>query len=288
MRNIIMIAFALLMHTSTFAQKWALSSSTWITGYSWMSPTYYTTIKVEGDTIIDGISCKKIGNYSPIYTYESNDTVYFYLAGKFRPTYYFNAHVGDTISFYNANYSDGFCGNDSILYAVIDNIDSIDVGNKFLRKFCGSVIGDTTIPNCNGFSYTEYIGSNYIFPYTYCPDIFDQESYWICDYGDSTIQNFYVFQNNCLNVSLDEIANPKEHVLIYPIPVKDQLSIVLSIEKANSISVFDVHGKKLKVVNALIAPNNFKLDLHDFNSGMYFLHILLPNGQRLIKKFLKE
>lgn len=288
MRNKILITFLLLISASVSAQKWALPSSTWIVSYSWISPTYYSTIKVEGDTIIDGISCKKIGNSSPIYTYESNDTAYIYIAGKFRPTYYFDAHVGDTISFYNANYSDGFCGIDSIVYAVIDKIDSIDVGNKFLRKFCSTIIGDTSMPNCNGFSYTEFIGSNYIFPYLYCPDIVDQESYGICDYGDSTIQNFYAFQNNCLNVSVDEIANPIEHVTIYPIPVKDQLSIVLLTEKAKSISVFDVHGKKLMAVNTLIAPNNFKLDLHDFNSGMYFLHILLPNGQRLVKKILKE
>ena len=78
MKNKILIAFLLLISASASAQKWALSSSTWIVSYSWMSPTYYTTVKVEGDTIVDGISCKKIGNSSPIFTYESNDTAYIY------------------------------------------------------------------------------------------------------------------------------------------------------------------------------------------------------------------
>ena len=288
MRNTILIAFVLLIHTSAFAQKWALPSSTWIVSYSWMSPTYYTTIKVEGDTTIDGFSCKKIGNTSPIYTYESNDTAYIHIAGKFRPTYYFNANVGDTISFYNANYSDGFCGIDSIVYAVVDKIDSIDVGNKFLRKFCGTLIGDTSTPNCNGFSYTEYIGSNFIFPYIYCPNIVDQESYGICNYGDSTIQNFYAFQNTCLNVSVGNTISPDEYLLIFPNPTTNFLSVISNADAISDLTLFDLQGREVQHDKEIVTPNYIKLNLNNIPKGLYYVHISSWNGQHRTKKFLKE
>ncbi len=286
MKKMIFVVFIITMYVNAVAQKWALPSSTWIVSYSWVSPAYYTTIKVESDTIIDGISCKKIGNISPIYTYESNDTAYIYIVGKFRPTYYFNAHVGDTISFYNVNYSDGFCGIDSIVYAVIDNIDSVDVGNKFLKKYNGVIISDT-MPNGNSFSYTEYIGSNYIFPYLYCPNIIDQESYGICNYGDSTIQNFYSFQNNCLNVSVDNIFHDK-NISVYPNPVSSQININSKYYDIQEIFIYNIHGQLQKTDTYFNHPREIQVDVNKLSSGIYFLHLRFSNGESYMQKILKD
>ncbi len=282
------LSISILILTTLFtasAQKWALPSSKWITSYAWTSPTYYFTVKVEADTIIDGINCKKIGQYSPIFTYESNDTVYFHLGGKFRPTYYFNAQIGDTVSFYNTNYSDGYCGIDSIVYAVINQIDSVNAGNKFLRKFCGTIVGDTTTPSCIGFSYTEFIGSNYIYPYIYCPDIVDQESYGICDYGDSTIQDFFVYNNNCVTVSVNELQISDKLFSVYPNPVFTVLHFDISDDLGlTSVSVFNTSGKQLTTTK----PNKKSIDFSDFTNGVYFIQAEFTNGQRAYKRVVKH
>lgn len=272
MKKIILILGIIVTFSSINAQKWALPSSTWTIGYSHQSPIYYFTIKVEGDTIIDGISCKKIGNNQPIFTYESNDTAYIHIAGKFRPTYYFNASIEDTISFYNINYFDGSCGIDSIVYAVVDSIDSIDVGNKFLRKFNCSIIGDSSTLYLNSeFNYTEYIGSNYIFPHLYCPNVFDQESIGICDYGDSTIQDFYVFQNDCISVSINELENQKNFIFLYPSPANDFINVSIddNIPSENlKLQIRDLNGKILQESSLEKGVN--QLIISHLPSGVYF------------------
>lgn len=277
---------SILILTASFtslAQKWALPSSKWITSYAWTSPTYYYTVKVEADTIVDGINCKKIGQYSPIFTYESNDTVYFHLEGKFRPTYYFNAQIGDTISFYDNN----LCGGDSIVLAVIDLIDSINVGNKYLKRFNGTIINRDSTDIYWGltYGYTENIGSNYIFPYLYCVDIFDQESYGICDYGDSTIQDFYVYKNNCVTVSISEFHIADKQFVVYPNPVTSLLRVDISDDlELKSLAVFNSAGKHLTTVK----PYKKNVDFNGFTSGIYLVQAEFANGQRAYKRVIKH
>ncbi|MBX2910438.1 MAG: T9SS type A sorting domain-containing protein [Chitinophagales bacterium] len=271
---------------TAFSQKWALPSSTWIVGYSWLSQPYYYTLKVEGDTIIDGTACKKIGKSSSIYTYESNDTVYIYFANKFKPVYYFNAKIGDTVSYYNKHYWDGNCGIDSIVYAVIDKIDSVNVGNKFLKKFHSTVIGDSLPWGQNEYSYTEYIGSNYIYPYLYCPNYVDQESYGICNYGDSTIQNFYALQNNCLNVSVNNIPPLSEALSVYPNPAANTVNISIA-ENQPGLKLFvtDINGS---IVHSQAIYSETTLDINNWAAGFYFVRIESNGKLMAMRKFVKE
>ncbi len=277
---------SILVLTASFtalAQKWALPSSKWIISYAWLSPTYYYTVKVETDTIIDGINCKKIGQYSPIYTYESNDTVYIRLGGQFRPTYYFNASVGDTISFYDYN----LCGGDSIVLAVVDLIDSIDAGNKYLKRFNSTIINRDSSDLYWGltYGYTENIGSNYIFPYLYCVDIFDQESYGICDYGDSTIQDFFVYKNNCVTVSVNDLQFTNKLFSVYPNPVFTMLHFDISDDlELISVRVFNTSGKQLTTTK----PDKKSIDFSDFTNGVYFIQAEFTNGQRAYKRVVKQ
>lgn len=268
---------------SASAQNWALPSSKWTICYASLSPVYYYTLKVEGDTVVDGISCKKIGAFTPLYTYESNDTVYIRLNGKFRPTYYFNASVGDTISFYDTNQ----CGGDSIVHAVINEIDSIDVGNKFLKRF-KSIITDRDSTSIYGdltYTYIENVGSNYLYPYLYCTDIFDQESYCICDYGDSTIQDFYVFHNNCIGVSIDEVNIADKEVSVFPNPFYDELNVQYSDDiLVSSFTIIDLTGRTIKKIRQ--TSNN--INLNDLPNALYNLQIHLTTGQTIHKRIIKQ
>lgn len=280
-KHILLLTMTVLTFSAS-AQNWALPSSKWTINYAWLSPVYYYTLKVEGDTVVDGVSCKKIGAFNPLYTYESNDTVYIRLNGKFRPTYYFNASVGDTISFYDANQ----CGGDSIVHAVVDEIDSIDVGNKFLKRF-KSIITDRDSTSIYGdltYTYIENVGSNYLYPYLYCTNIFDQESIGICDYGDSTIQNFYVFHNNCVSVSIDEVNFTDKEISVFPNPFSDELSVQYSDDKfISALSVFDLTGRTLKN----ISRTSNKIDLQDLPNGNYILDVHLMDGQTIHKRIIK-
>jgi hypothetical protein len=287
MKKSLFILGFILFFINANAQKWALPSSTWVTGSAQTSFVVYTTQKVEGDTIIDGINCKRIGNSTPpIFTYESNDTVYFYLDGKFRSTYYFNATINDTVSFYNANYKNGLCSIDSIVYAVVDSIGSINVGNKFLKKFHCSIIADSSVLEWNDFNYTEFIGSNYIYPYLYCPNFFDQESKGICDYGDSTIQDFYVFKNNCVGVSIDELENQNNQISIFPNPASDFLNVQLDFNtESHILTIRNTMGQIVQEFTITQGENS--LDISYLSSGIYFATLNKGIEQQTFK-FIKE
>lgn len=290
MKNTIFILGFVLFSINTNAQKWALPSSTWVISFAQTSPVYNYEVKVEGDTIIDGVSCVRIGNSSPpIFTYESNDTVYFYMDGKFRATYYFNATINDTISFYNANYFDGQCSIDSIVYAVVDSIDSVDVGNKFLKKFHCTIMGDSSVLEWNNFNYTEFIGSNYIYPYLYCPNFFDQESLAICDYGDSTIQDFSAFKNDCFStVSINELENQNIQISIYPNPVADFLNIQLDLDFKTENHILTIRNTMGRIVQEFsVNHGENQLDINHLPSGVYFATLDGTENHTTIK-FLKE
>lgn len=287
MKKIIILLLFTIFLTDTNAQKWALPSSTWVTTYSWLSPTIYTKLQVEKDTLIQGKLCKKIDRFNPIFTYEENDTVFFLLNGLFRPTYYFNVEVGDTISLYVNNYclSLNFSHDtDSIFYATIDSIDSIDVGNKFLKRYHCEIynfnVPGSTMESLY-FNYTEFIGSNYIYPDFTC--YVDQEFYGICDYGDSTIQDFYVFKNDCIGVSIQDLENQNEQISIYPNPVANFLNLQLDFNtESHILTIRNAIGQIVKKFTVTQGEN--KLDIRHFRSGIYFATLNDINTIKFIKE----
>jgi hypothetical protein len=62
MKKLVLLTLLLVFIQKAFSQKWALPSSEWVISYAWVSPVYNYTIKVEGDTTINGTNCKKIGS----------------------------------------------------------------------------------------------------------------------------------------------------------------------------------------------------------------------------------
>ena len=267
-----------------FSQKWALPSSTWGYVYAWLSPIHYGIIRGVKDTVIAGVSCKSIGQYDPIYTYEANDTVFFLFNGKFRPTYYFNAHVGDTVSFYNAEFT---CSpNDTIIKAIITAIDSIVLPNQTLKRFHPTAILDSTGLTLAAplSAYTEKIGSNYIYPYFYFNCIFDQESYSICSYFDSTLSQYFLFPNDsCLITSITDI-NPINRIKVYPNPAFN--SINLDTDIAVDYTLYNLIGQLIQ--RGSKQPNE-PINISQLCSGLFFLQITEPNSKyNSTLKFIKN
>jgi hypothetical protein len=223
------------------AQKWGNPTAIWRFSYQWgWQPGSTYQLQVEGDTLIDGKQCIKIGKYVPQITYLSGDTVYFYMNGAFRPTYYFAANVGDTISFYDEY---GCDSSSNSLYATIDSVDSINVGSRYLKYFSVSVLWKDTSPQFlpKKFKYYEGAGSDAFFrPQFSC--FIDPEYNRLCNYGDSSIQDFWLFPNrNCDTVTA--IAETKNLQVQHHWQSENLLSI--SPDEACNLALFNIAGQQL-------------------------------------------
>lgn len=119
MKKLIFLLFIIFIsHRLVIAQNWVPSSANWscyTIDYEFDGGRYPHNLKVTKELDFNGHHCQQIGD--DIYVYKSNDTVFFYLNGQFRPSYYYNARVGDTVSYYNTR---AFCSpQDSVLKALL-------------------------------------------------------------------------------------------------------------------------------------------------------------------------
>ena len=75
--------------------------------------------------------------------------------------------------------------------------------------------------------------------------------------------------------------------MMYPNPAKDILNVVLpsNIEKAH-VEIYSVLGKK--VLNKKLSNNFNKVDVSNFNSGIYLIKITANNKAYSVKQFVKK
>ena len=72
-------------------------------------------------------------------------------------------------------------------------------------------------------------------------------------------------------------------VSLYPNPANDQVSFTL--ESDAQVSVFDMTGRKVNEVN--LTTGEAKLNVSEFQSGVYFVNIRYANGTTAVSKFVK-
>jgi len=79
--------------------------------------------------------------------------------------------------------------------------------------------------------------------------------------------------NNTITLSVEEISND-ESVRIFPNPAQDFLNVKTSIKnKLESIKIYDVLGKELKIDFEKVASNNFVVDLGRLPSAIYVVEV---------------
>lgn len=91
-----------------------------------------------------------------------------------------------------------------------------------------------------------------------------------------------------LNPTVLSIQNTEQiHFALYPNPVTDNLQIVLQSNAKNyTYEIYSVLGAKIKSKKL---NNNFnKIDISDFNSGIYLLKIINNSGDYIVKQFVKK
>jgi hypothetical protein len=272
MRKSITIIFVLLFMNTSYGQKWITPGAEWrfikadIGGYTIVSA------KLGVDTIINTKPCQSIllnsfGNIETYYTLQSNDTIYFFLLGQFRPSIYLNAEIGDTLNLFNPNFSnfENCSVVDSFLRFRVDSVYYSQIDTLLLKTFNLQVTY-----NLNGFisqsiiSYIERIGfASNIYPNFYCS--LEETSYFLCSYKDNEIN----WQKSNCSVGINDLNSTE--TAIYPNPI----SLTLFIKTGNcmnqKIHFFDVVGRE--IFSTEIQSPETQIDVSNWQRGVYFYSI---------------
>ena len=105
----------------------------------------FTKTTVADTAVIDGKKVKILiseyhrsnGEVHPsdtVYAYQTGDSVFFYLDGKFHLVYNFGLNVGDTMEIYNPD--NKYCGNDWLYgHIVVKSIKTLNINGTQLKEF---------------------------------------------------------------------------------------------------------------------------------------------------------
>jgi len=290
MRNYL-LPILFFLFTQSNAQQWLEPTAKWYYSHYWFRPLNNVVVSLGADTVIDNHFCQRIVPdkvyRQPIhFTYQSSDTIYFYLKGKFRPTIRLNALKGDTLHFFSEEIdtSSKCFRKDSLYLFRLDTIYNTSFDTFSLKTY--RLIGlDRNVGESYpySFTFTERIGfHDYIYPPFDCST--DPEGFTLCNYGDSTISGFWMNPNiqKCLSVGINETENIENNIKLYPNPVSDFLTIETAV-KIESILLEDLQGKTILIPDI----NNNRVSLFQLNAGIYILKISTPEGI-VRKRILKE
>ncbi len=276
------------------AQHWALPSSQWqyvTSGCGQPGPCYeyYSDhYIVAGDTVILGHTCAHVINTMAssahsFYTYSSGDTAYFLLGAIFRPTFYFAAHVGDTLRFYAEQ--DTF----SSLY-VVDSTSYLISGTDTLRECL-------VYPLEGGaaFSYAERIGLLHSFVSPFYPQlssIVDADDIYPCNYGDSAISTFWVYPSrSCTTVGIQEISSGYS-LGARPNPTDKDITVVYTMLHSQELDIYltDMTGRTVMSLSSgtqAAGDHQVQADLSTLAGGVYMVTFHSGEGTA-VRKIVKE
>jgi hypothetical protein len=97
-----------------------------------------------------------------------------------------------------------------------------------------------------------------------------------------------------VNVStgMNQLANFKQQLLVYPNPVTNQLTVVSNqsqkFGRVNSIEVTNLLGQQQNVKVEKLTAENFQLNIENLPSGIYFIKATDDKGNLTMVKFVKE
>jgi len=81
----------------------------------------------------------------------------------------------------------------------------------------------------------------------------------------------------------------ENEIKVYPNPVTEEIKIVLQStkHKIESVAMYNVTGRAMHG-SITLTVTNATIDVRHLPNGLYFLHIALTNGQRVVRKVVKE
>lgn len=190
------------------AQDWCHAGAVWHYHAVAMGGEGIERYTYTKDTIVGDIACHQLAHWeisdaylgdhhyridsavqSPLYTYSSNDTVYFLrdFFAKWLPVYYFNAKAGDTISIpdypMHAN-------SDSLVHALVDSTGSMLINSHQLRYYTFHIIEifGRDLPFHGKVIERLGMADNDMMPFWSCGT--DTPGYSLCSYRDDSFTVF--------------------------------------------------------------------------------------------------
>lgn len=300
MRNLTLL-FLFFCGTFAFSQEWAPIGATWY--YTRTSvfpniPAHSNKYEVTGDTLIQGKLCRKIEkqfqmtNDRPLveYTYEENDTVFFYddAFSEFQILYDFNA---DSSDYWDIKVYDVFDPGDiDTIRVIVVNVDSININGFWLKELKVQSVG---FDECNGVGYTgfsiiETIGDpGGLFNFQSFDCATNEYPYYsgLRCYDDTIIGHYETtgINGECeLIVGMNEIQ--KSEIGIYPNPASD-FTIVKGIEKSSyTVQIYSIGGRLILEENS---ESGEVLDISKLDSGSYILKIIENGSIIYTRRFAK-
>jgi hypothetical protein len=193
--------------------------------------------------------------------------------------FYFGAHAGDTILLYNdsTRYFDGIRDGAEYLHGIVDSIVTEPFTGQSLKRFYVSIL-DTAINSHRRFmSYSEKTGYTYNNGFVFYPSyeyFLDGFPNILCNYGDSTLSNYWLNPANQCNAQLgiDDPISKAIRLNIFPNPSSGSFTIDMS-GLGSSVRAIHIYNQLGQVVyTGETDRSELALDLH-LVSGMYAVRV---------------
>src|ERR1043165_323959 len=294
--------FLLVWSIAMSAQSWCPPGAQWTYEY-WNWASGYEKITYEKDTAIQQQPCKKLsrtivachpGSSLPcqldtithsFYTYQSGDSVYFYYGQRFRPVYFFGAHVGDTLLYTNPVYYNSGFACDSIIYLRVDSTGKCIINNDSLRFYLTRQIQyDSSLAGKH--LYIEKIGSLAVglLPEYQC---YTDGEWWNprC-YSDNNFVTYHIDTSVACDYVFTDITEPDDgDFSVYPNPVQNILQLS-SPYNSGSVSVSNLFGQLLAYL--AFQSNTIAMDVTILPPGIYLVQLTSSMGVATTRRFVKE
>lgn len=226
------------------------------------------------------------------YLYSSNDTIYFFDKpdNEFKVLYNFNSSPQDS---WTINVINEAQKTDTITVTV-DSVSTISVNEYDLKALYVTYSKNTENEiQTHSSVIIEKIGDiQYMFNWYQLFNVQCDANYTngLRCYQDAEIGLFSTgIADACDNVYTWNGSNHTKssiNIELFPNPVRDFTEIKIAKCLDYSVEVFDINGKMLMVLNSI--HSDTRLDLSNFENGIYMIRIIHQNKFIGFKKFLKE
>lgn len=303
MKTFVLILSTFLFSVSLWAQTWAPIGAQW--RYEAVFPgtgeISYSLITIDKDTVIAGQPCKQYSYYTEYaadettvldyvgYTFERNDSVFFWQQDTFVLRYDFSAQLGDTIDIATL----GLLGENEPDMAAdtmkirIEDIYTVNMGadSVAVEFFAVEVLtGDFVYWNGGYYRRLGSIADWNPFLYTTFPIGLLGEARLRC-YTDDEVE-IVLSGLGCGFPSATRTLIAQEQLKLYPNPVKETLHLAYDIDLLGAAYQLRAADGQLLLSGQLEVADGKELDVSGLAAGIYFVE--LNNGKEQgMWKFVK-
>ncbi len=295
-------------HSFSQTTPWINVGAVWY--YSWWSPGYGGNDKIEytHDTVLLGHTCQILktttyvygttGPGGPIvlfntypgttqYTYNNGDTVFYYVNDEFHVLYNFGAAPGDRWNLgQNLHVPDCY---ESVVKT--DSTSTMLIGGNLHRVLYTSDSASTSSTGITGKIIEHIGGMDYLFPTgRNCQPgiIIEFPIYQFSCFSDALESYSVVAPGECANpyhVGITE-QNKQASFTLYPNPAENNITITVANYYGLKLNIYNALGEM--IFSEIPKDATFDVDISTFNPGMYFISIEDKNGNRNVKRFVKN